>query len=102
MWRRVRAHGRVAALALIPDRIGYRKVERAELDLLSSHAVPDAARLVEFELPGGRRKARVSFNGEPGGAARELLRAPGPRLEPPQPPDYRNQSLRPPARQVVE
>ena len=88
--KRVRAHVLVAALALAFDRILQRKLEQAGLDLLSSRrawAALEAVSLVEFELPGGKRKAGVCVNGGEGSEARRVLRALGAKLEAPRPPD---------------
>ena len=87
--KRVRAHVLVAALALAFDRVLQRKLEQAGLDLLSSRrawAALEAVSLVEFELPGGKRKAGVCVNGGEGSEARRVLRALGAKLEAPQPP----------------
>ena len=87
--RRVRAHVLVAALALAFDRILQRKLEQAGLDLSSRRAwaALEAVSLVEFELPGGERKAGVCTNGGEGSEARRVLRALGAKLEAPRPPD---------------
>ena len=87
---RVRAHVLVAALALAFDRILQRKLEQAGLELLSSRAAwaaLEAVSLVEFELPGGQRKAGVCVNGGEGSEARRVLRALGAQLEAPPPPE---------------
>ena len=87
---RVRAHVLVAALALAFDRILQRKLEQAGLELLSSRAAwaaLEAVSLVEFELPGGQRKAGVCVNGGEASEARRVLRALGAQLEAPQPPE---------------
>ena len=90
---RVRAHVLVAALALACDRVLQRKLRQAGLELLSSQAAWTALEtvsLVEFELPGGQRKAGVCVNGEeggPGSEAYQVLQALGAKLEVPQPPE---------------
>ena len=90
---RVRAHVLVAALALACDRVLQRKLRQAGLELLSSKAAWTALEtvsLVEFELPGGQRKAGVCVNGEeggPGSEAYQVLQALGAKLEVPQPPE---------------
>ncbi len=61
--------------------------------MLSSRAAWTALEtvsLVEFELPGGQRKAGVYVNGEEGGPGNEAyqgLQALGAKLEVPQPPE---------------
>ena len=73
---RVQAHVLVAALALAIDRVLQRKLAAAGLDLLSTRAAWDALEtvsLVEFELPGGQRKAGVCVNGEHGSEAYQVL-----------------------------
>ena len=90
---RVRAHVLVAALALACDRVLQRKLRQAGLELLSSQAAwraLETVSLVEFELPGGQRKAGVCVNGEeggPGSEAYQVLQALGAKLEVPQPPE---------------
>lgn len=90
---RVRAHVLVAALALACDRVLQRKLRQAGMELLSSKAAWTALEtvsLVEFELPGGQRKAGVCVNGEeggPGSEAYQVLQALGAKLEVPQPPE---------------
>ncbi len=84
---RVQAHVLVAALALAIDRVLQRKLAAAGLDLLSTRAAWDALEtvsLVEFELPGGQRKAGVCVNGEHGSEAYQVLQALGAKLEAPQ------------------
>ena len=86
----MRAHVLVAALALAFDRILQRKLEQAGLDLLSARrawAALEAISLVEFELPGGKRKAGVCVNGGESSEARRVLQALGAKLEAPRPPD---------------
>ena len=87
---RVRAHVLVAALALALDRVLQRKLHKAGLDLLSSRAAWDALEavsLVEFELPGGQRKAGVCVNDGEGSEAYQVLQALGAKLEAPQVPE---------------
>jgi transposase len=84
---RVQAHVLVAALALAIDRVLQRKLAAAGLDLLGTRAAWDALEtvsLVEFELPGGQRKAGVCVNGEHGSEAYQVLQALGAKLEAPQ------------------
>ena len=87
---RVQAHVLVAALALAIDRVVQRKLTAAGLDLLSTRAAWDALEtvsLVEFELPGGQRKAGVCVNGEQGSEAYQVLQALGVTLEVPPAPE---------------
>ena len=87
---RVQAHVLVAALALAIDRVVQRKLTAAGLDLLSTRAAWDALEtvsLVEFELPGGQRKAGVCVNGEQGSEAYQVLQALGVPLEVPPAPE---------------
>ena len=81
---RVQAHVLVAALALAIDRVVQRKLAAVGLDLLSTRAAWDTLEkvsLVEFELPGGQRKAGVCVNGEQGSEAHQVLQALGVKVE---------------------
>ncbi len=80
----------MAALALAIDRVLQRKVAEAGLDLLSTRAVwaaLETVSLVEFELPGGQRKAGVCVNGKQGSEAYQVLQALGANLEAPRAPE---------------
>lgn len=77
----------VAALALAIDRALQCKLAAADPDLLSTRAAWDALEtvsLVEFELPGGQRKAGVCVSGQYGSEAYQVPQALGAKLEAPQ------------------